>query len=205
MTHTKKLLTLFLFCVLLVLLTGCSEKQSLSTGFSVGSLYSADEQRFCVGEFAVPLEAAELAETLERGGLEYTEAEATATVTQWTVDAPASLEGYAASLIFLVRTDGDSQTCDQITLRITEGDLEATYEALVAAATELFGDATSSGSSSDVNGNEVSLYQAWRAYTEYGIYSGAESTPPSDERGEASLLNILLDRNNEQLLVYVCE
>ena len=158
----KKLL---LLCVLFALLAGCSGDTAVSTEFDMGSLYSAEQQRFCIGEVVVPLEVTELADTLKEYGLKYTEEESTATVTQWTVDAPASLEGYAASLMFRVRTGKSPQTCDQVTLCITEGDLEATFEALVAAATELFGDATSSGSSSDVNGNEVSLYQAWRAYT----------------------------------------
>ena len=203
MTHTRKILA-FLLCAAIVIavLAGCSEKQGFSTEFDMGSLYSADEQRFCIDKLAVPLGADELADTLKEYGLKYTEEAYTDSVTQWVADAPASIEGYEASLMFRVRTDGASQTCDQITLCITEGDIREIYEDLVAAATGKFGKCISSANAGGEPGNEVVMQQAWSAYTGYGIYGGGQSMP---EGGDASSLNIVLDQSYAQVYVFICE
>lgn len=221
MTRTGRVLV-FLLCAAIVIavLAGCSEKQGLSTEFDMGSLYSADGQRFCVGEFTVPLGADELADALKEYGLKYTEEAYNDAVTQWVVTAPASIEGYEASLMFRVRTDGASQTCDQITLCITEGDINEIYEDLVAAATGKFGKCISSANAGGEPGNEVVMQQAWSAYTGLGIVNSDESAVPKDlayvdylevsstnweDRGERSALVITIDQSSELVLVYIPE
>ena len=198
MTRTKKLL---LFCAvfLLAVLAGCSEKQGLSTEFDMGSLYSTDEQRFCIDKLAVPLGADELADALKEYRLKYTEEAYNDAVTQWVVTAPASIEGYEASLVFNI--GGDPETVTQITLLIEDGDLGQIFEEITAAATELFGE-----DSFEAVGGEKLLFR-WNAYTEHGIVKPGEEVPSADsvqaEWGDSSTLTISLAESIPAVVVAV--
>ncbi len=200
MTHTRKILA-FLLCAAIVIavLAGCSEKQGLSTEFDMGSLYSADGQRFCIDKLTVPLGADELAETLKEYRLKYTEEVYNDEVTQWVVTAPASIEGYAASLVFNI--GGDPETVTQITLLIEDGDLGQIFEEITAAATELFGE-----DSFEAVGGEKLLFR-WNAYTEHGIVKPGEEVPSADsvqaEWGDSSTLTISLAESIPAVVVAV--
>lgn len=193
------------FLLIFLLLSSCSKShgnKTILSDYTMDSIYSVNEQQFCLGDIVLPLNATDLAAILKQNQLAYTveKDEIVENYEQWKLNTPIKFMDYQASLVFSIYTAAEPFVVEQIVLLIEADDLALAFETITRQATSEF------GADSLTTVGEKTMYY-WIAYSKHGIVKENDELPNQNEIaekwGNSSSLRIVLNQEAHSVTIIV--